>query len=46
MEKGFFGMGIKKFIALGLALMVFFVVVKTVAAKYPVPGVSDVIAAA
>jgi hypothetical protein len=44
--KAFFGMGLKKFIALGLAMMVFFVVMKTLAIKYPIAGVSDVIKAA
>lgn len=36
-------MGLKKFMGLGLAMMVFFIIIKTIAAKYPVDGLTDVI---
>ena len=42
-DKMFFGFGIKKFMGLGIAMMLFFIVIKTIARKYPVAGVSDVI---
>lgn len=43
MANKFLGMGLKKFIALGLALILFIVALKVILIKYPVPGVSDVV---
>lgn len=41
----FLGMGLKRFIALGLAIILLIVMLKVVLTKYYIPGLSDVVQA-
>lgn len=43
MGEKFLGMGLKKFLSLGVAIIVFIVAMKVIVNKYPVPGVSDIV---
>lgn len=45
-EPAFVGIGVYNWVAVGLMAMVFLVVAKTLANKYPVPGLSHIINAA
>ena len=41
----FLGMGLKRFLALGIAIILLIVMLKVVLTKYHIPGVSDVVQA-
>ena len=39
----FMGMGLRKFVGLGIAIILFIVVVKVAVNKVPIPGVTEVV---
>lgn len=39
----FLGMGLRKFVGLGIAIILFIVIVKVAFNKYPIPGVTDIV---